>query len=197
MATAKLLNLIQGLIEAEGEEAFVSKVYNDFKDRLKAAPPAKDRGEREAADGTGGEGGGGARKRARGRTRAAAKAAKGGEVGSANFKTMKPTLVPDLDLKKLKAFMEPYDPQNHADRTVLFVYFLKEELKKDPCTASEIFTCYRMLKEKAPVAFGQHLIDTRGKKSFIAYTNANDISITTVGTNHVEHDLPKKKVEAA
>lgn len=38
MAQSKLLiNLSQGLIEAEGEEAFVLKVYEDFKERLSAA----------------------------------------------------------------------------------------------------------------------------------------------------------------
>lgn len=180
MTIVKLrINLSEGLIDVEGDEAFVSRVYEDFKDRLGSIELNGDDGRNEdAAEG--------AQRKAR-KKKAVAKKGSGAE----NTGPYKLDIVEGIDDKKLKEFVAPYDPQNLGDNTAIYVYFVKNK-SKITCSANHIYTCYRLLKVKPPEAFIQHIRDTRGKRKFISYPSLDDISLTPVGISHVEHDIPKK-----
>lgn len=103
-------------------------------------------------------------------------------------------ILKDLDLAKLRDFMAPYAPENQMERSALYVNFLKEVLGITSITPDHIFSCFSHMKEKLPVAFGQHLIDTRARKKWIDFTTGDDIVLTTVGLNHINFDM--KKVDA-
>jgi hypothetical protein len=194
MANAKIrINLTLGLIEAEGEEAFVSKVYDDFKERIVATENGAGAGE-EAQQGGGGNP---ARtpRRTPARKRVGAKKANGKPEGS-GITTYVPSRNTDLDLSKLTKFVGQYAPKNNPEKYVLYITFLKDTLKKDSCTMDDLLSCFLEMKDEIPGNLGQNLIDTRGNRyGYIKFTSPHDISLSTVGINHLNHKMKKKGAE--
>ncbi|MSP42968.1 MAG: hypothetical protein EXR08_06325 [Alphaproteobacteria bacterium] len=66
-----------------------------------------------------------------------------------------PSFNKNLDLAKLENFYDRCLPKNHSEKILIFSVFLRDELKIDPCTANDIYTCYNnlKLKDKRPTAF--------------------------------------------
>jgi hypothetical protein len=107
----------------------------------------------------------------------------------------KPSRDTDLDLSKLKEFVNQYEPKNVAERILLYAEFLQRVLEKEPCTVNQIYSCFFELRteESIPKVFGQNLINARGDAyGYIDFTTINDIRITTVGMNHFNLKMTKK-----
>jgi len=186
MANAKLhINLHQGLIEAEGEEAFV----------LKHAPPPPPANPGEKPPNAEDKPGRAAPKR---RTRRNGGREATGDTEAPGVSKYTPNRDPSLDLSKLKDFIAPYKPKNNAEKIVIYAHFLRDVLKKDPCSVDQVYSCFRHMKDKVPEAFGQAFINTRGDTyGYITFTSVNDIKLTIAGENHFERDIPKAEATAA
>ena len=198
MATAKIrINLAEGLIEAEGEEAFVTKVYDDFKASVQAIPrrrdnPAKDPpGDRGHESGRVARGGGKGRKRAP----AAKVSGEGASSSAGGISRYEPKRDPDLDLGELRDFMKQFEPKGNPERYLLYVWFLKEKLQKEPCSIDDIYSCFLEMKDDIPIRMGQNLIDTRARNGFLKFTSPNDIMITATGINHFNKKISRKASE--
>lgn len=117
------------------------------------------------------------------------------KVGTINSKS--PKLNTDLNLVpknalSLKDFYNKYDTKTNMERNLLFIYYLKQQLKRENVTIDDIFTCYKEVKARVPKQLYQSLIDTKNNKGWIDTKNTGDISITITGENYIEHDLIEK-----
>src|SRR5579871_89024 len=186
---AKLkIDIKQGVIEVEGTEEFVTRIYGDFKERIVATPveSAKRVVDTSGKTSSGEEPADDKKRPASSRNRA----------GSA------PSIVKDLDLAarngdpSLKDFCAPFAPSSAKEWNLLFLYFVQKHERANPVTQDHIYTCYKTFGARPPAAFSQSLFDTARKSGWIEVSGLSDLRLTIVGENYVEHDFPKKeKVE--
>jgi hypothetical protein len=176
------IDLSQGLVEVEGNEAFVRSIYEDFKERIQAAhykpggkPISKAKGTSRKSPST-----------------AASKQRK--RKASANT----PMLVKDLDLtggkshKSLRDFYKQYAPENNMENNLIFAYYLQHEIEFPRVTIDCIFTCYRNISSlKVPRALTQSLVDTAKHKGWLDTSSLSDIKVPVAGMNYIEHDMKK------
>lgn len=178
------IDLAQGIIEAEGDSAFVKSVYDDFKDHLNSLPPNAMQGvkkeEQEAPAPTPSK-------------KASPPRKKKASGGSASGK-----MVNDLDLsgaggaERLKDFFSQYKISSNYERNLIFVYYLQHRLNIQGITIDHVFTCYRDVGVKVPSALQQSLWDTSKHKGWLDTSNGENITTTVPGMNHLEHDLKKE-----
>jgi hypothetical protein len=194
MSTTRLkIDIGQGTVEVEGDDAFVRAVYADFKDRLLAAVPSApatkphDQGTKpkspEAPVRSSKDKPGGAKKK---------KTSGGSATGS---------FVRDLDLsgggktKRLKDFYAGYAVTSNFERNLIFVYYLQHKLERPNITIDHVFTCYREVGVKVPKALQQSLWDTTNRRGWLDTSDANDLKVTVPGMNYIEHDMQKASSE--
>lgn len=193
MSTAKLrIDLSQGLIDVEGSEGFVLEVYNDFKARMQSVPA-----KREVTHGIKGID---APQPATSET-PTLKLKNTKSASSATAKLRKGSreehsMVTDLDLSntkagRLKDFVARFVLKTNMERNLAFVYFMQHEMELANIAENHIFTCYRHIGVKVPGALRQSLFDTSSAKGWVNTSHMDDIRVTTIGMNHLEHDLPK------
>lgn len=107
-----------------------------------------------------------------------------------------PNIVNDMDFDGLQEFVQKFETKNnHAERILVIIKYLEGKGVK-PCSADEIYTCYKILKLKLPSNFGQALIDARNKNKYgyISFEKNSEISTTSVGENHFNHDMKQKEI---
>jgi len=175
---AKLrIDLSQKILEAEGSETFVREIYSDFKDRISAPVQETQRKEKSTLK---------------------SKAARP-PSGTRKPRTAKEThtMVKELDLaakddkSSLKDFFARYKVSSNYERNLIFAYYLQNVAKVTPITSNHIFTCYRYVQIKVPVAFNQSLWDTSSQKAWIDTSSLEDIKVPTQGINHIEYEMTK------
>jgi hypothetical protein len=186
MTTKLKLDFNQGLLEVEGSETFVKKVFDDFKDRLsKSEPiaPSFQSGKQIP--------------------KAATKPKQKGTNNKVNTKAKKNknagvNVVNDLelaasgDIPSLKDFYAKFIIKTDIERNLLFIYYLEQVRKMSGgISVDVIFTCYRNLTIKIPADLKQSLRNASHTRSWIDTSDSTNIKTTTVGSNYVEHDLLK------
>lgn len=127
------------------------------------------------------------------------------EAGRKKIRTKKASavlmVVKDLPLKKdgkipsLRDFYAEKKPQGFLEHNTLFVYYLNKMRDIPGITQSHVYTCYKEVAARIPGAFYQSLVDTARRKGWIDTSEGDDMRVTTVGENFVEHDLPGKASE--
>jgi hypothetical protein len=178
------------IFDIEGDAEVVREVYRDIKDSLigrlgmvkpVAAPAAEFSTTEEgviAPD-------------AKRRKPARKKRAMGAPAGEQRAEPYQPSLVKDLSLPGLQEFYGKYAPKSHSEKVLMFAHFLKEA-GYEPCTANQIFTCYKLVGIARPKAFKQAIIDAHGSKfGFVDYQGVENISVTTIGEDHLNFKMVK------
>lgn len=107
-------------------------------------------------------------------------------------------LVKDLNLKpkgkkSLDQFVEGKKPSSHYKKCTVSVYYLKHELSLSAITESHVYTCFKHMKWRIPANLSNTLAYTSSHHGWLDTSNLQDIKVTTMGENLVEHDLPKGK----
>ncbi len=190
MSTTKIhINLKQGILEAEGSEDFVEKIYRDFKDNISLNMEAAEteheivipRSKTKVKEAT--------KKPATNKPKA--QKAKGGS-------TSDPSIVKDLDLtggsksESLRDFCAKYVIKTNLERNLVFTYYLANVLNLEGFGMSHVFTCYRNIPgTKIPGNLKQSLYDTSSKGWIAVKSIDDDITVPVMGINHIEHDLAK------
>lgn len=181
------IDLRSGILEVEGEEAFVREVYQDYKEKVHqddfapADEPERDKNVPVSSS----------------KTRKAKR--NGSKAGSKRKESYQ--IVKDLELsakngkEALKSFYAKKAPTTAMQRNAVFVYYLEKIAKINGVGVNHIYTCYKDVNEKVPGALRQSLLDTSFKKGWIDTKSMDNITITTHGENLVEHELPNKKEE--
>ena len=179
MNTKLKINLAEGLLEVEGNETFVKSIYEDFKDKLtqNSTSPVKQKKvaspEKPATS--------------------APKKRNSSSSASKKRKSKSPNIVSSLDLMpsgqdSLDDFIRGLKVKSNLERNAAFLYYLIHEIKVSDVGLDHIYTCYRHLKTKVPAAFYQSIVDT-GNKGWIDTKNTDNLTLTGVGLNYVEHDM--------
>lgn len=96
----------------------------------------------------------------------------------------KPKIDPGTDLSQIEAFYNKYGPKNNREKMLVFAAYLRDVLKKSPCSADQLYTCFMGLKHmtKIPEAFDKNIRDAK-VEGLLEYEHINVINITTVGEN--------------
>jgi hypothetical protein len=184
------IDLLNGILEVEGEESFVTKIYDDYKQKLdvnytsdiaiksKSLPV-----ERSLTSFTG-------ENIIKSKTTTKKKTSSRGESNK----------FIEIDggvdtVQELKAFYEEKSPRNGFERNAVFVYFLQKNKGMTDISVDHIYSCHKLVEVPVPNALKQNLFDTAHRKHWINTTDMNNITITTPGENLVEHTLPFKSKE--
>jgi hypothetical protein len=175
------INLSIGTLEVEGEETFVTAVYNDFKaGLLSAAANAKPEEKNTPVE--------------------RPKVTNEAPANKPRTKRTKAShsLIKDLDLStkanptSLKDFHITKQPASAMECNAVFVYYLQQIAQVPTITLDHVFTCYKEAGVRVPTALKQSLADTASRRGWIDTSSFDDIKIAVRGENFVEHDLPKK-----
>jgi hypothetical protein len=185
--SAKLkIDIKQGVLEVDGSEEFVTKIYNDYKDRLSAIAPSQNTS----------HSGNGSRSSA---PEILATENKKRSPVSRNKTGAPPTIVKELDLAPrngqpgLKDFAAPYNPGSAKEWNLLFLYYMVKNERANPVSQDHIYSCYKAMGVRPPEAFSQSMFDTASKKGWIDSKSLSDIKLTIAGENFMDHDFPKKE----
>lgn len=193
MTTKLHINISQGVIDIEGDPDLVREIYADFKAQLlSGAQPAatshetSEEPQNETAD----------RPKAKRRPATRKKASSGSEESGPSVVADSPKLDKNLDTAGLPAFYDRYETKNNAEKILVFLKFINDELNIESPSTDQFYTCFEKVNERIPKVFSQAFRDASGRKfGYIDYNSPTDIKITTVGNNHFKFDLKKKPSE--
>jgi hypothetical protein len=107
-------------------------------------------------------------------------------------------MVKDLNLKpkdktSLDEFIEKKKPTSYYEKCATLVYYLKNELCLPNVTENHVYSCFKHMKWRIPADLSNTLAYTASQYGWLDTSNLQDVKVTTMGENLVEHDLPKKK----
>lgn len=181
------IDISSGQLEVEGSEELVKYIYEDFKNNLNLdrsnftmknsleSNPVVRHAEKE--------------------TKSAKKKVSNGMSKAKPKKA--PGFLNSLDLsgtkggESLKTFYARYNHKTNYERNLIFVYYLQYVEKIDNITLDHVFTCYRNVGQKIPIAIEQSLRDTSKDKGWVDITSIDDIKVPVAGMNHIVHDMSK------
>lgn len=189
MTTKLIIDLSRGLIEVEGSEAFVEKIYQDFRAQISVnnTPTPKQLPDQHKSTIA-------PTKSTPSPQKPKSLAAKPKKVTS----SASGSFLKELDLSgsggkaSLREYTSRFVFKSNMERNLIFTYYLQHELELDEIGINHIFSCYRNIPgTKIPGNLKQSLYDT-SSKGWIAITSIdNGITVSTAGINHLEHDIPK------
>src|SRR4030095_8356051 len=96
--------------------------------------------------------------------------------------------------KSLQDLVDEKQPKTNHDKNVLAVYYCARILELSSVTIDHVFTVYRDMGWRLPGGnnFANSLALTANRKRFLDTADGDNITLTSKGTNYVEHDLPPK-----
>lgn len=115
---------------------------------------------------------------------------------SLSKKTASYQIVQTLNLKPtgkifLVDFFKKYPTTNNLERNLVFVYYLEKILEEKSIGINHIYTCYKEVGQKVPNNLYQSIVDTKKRKGWIESSDMDNITISIVGENYLEHDMKK------
>ncbi len=125
---------------------------------------------------------------------------KGASMKKTNSKKAKgkttPAMVKDLNLKpkgkkSFDDFANEKKPGSNKEKCTVAVYYLRNELEHSKISASHVFTCFKHLMWRVPANLPNTLQVTASVQGWLDTGNMEEIKVTTIGENLVEHDLPR------
>ena len=93
----------------------------------------------------------------------------------------------------LKEFVSKKRPKTNIENSTAFIYYLETIINIKPITINHIYTCYKIMGLRIPNNLQQNLSDISSKRYGYANRKDGDYSMTILGINFVEHDLPAKQ----
>lgn len=190
---AKLhIDVLQGVLDVEGDESFVRSIYDDFKGRLAEQVTIKPLPVIDASTSPRSLM---APEAQSPRKRKTSRQGGGSDNGKSKFADYIPKFDPNLDLAKLENFYANFEPKNHREKILIFAIFLRDELQKNPCSADHIFTCYHSLRTQTeiPEAFVQAIRDAHNKGGFVELISPQEIRITIAGENYFNQKIKRRE----
>ena len=193
MTTKLHINISEGSINIEGDPDLVREIYSDFKAQLlngaRSSTPAKSSSDDSENDA-------GGKAKAKRRVIARKKTSNGSEEAGPAVLGDSPKLDKNLDTSGLPAFYNRYEAKNNAEKILVFLKFMTDDLGIDSPNTDQFYTCFEKVDERIPKVFSQAFRDASGRKfGYIDYNSPTDIRVTTVGNNHFKFDLKKRDSE--
>ena len=192
MHTKLLIDISQGIIEVEGDSNFVREIYSDFRDNLlknfkyPAAEPDKNKSasRRDVNE-------------SKAKRKSATKKGTKSEPAVKNgIDADNPQLDKNLDTFQLSEFYNQFEPKNHPERILIFAKYLTDKLCIETINSDQIYTCYKVAKEKIPTAFKQNIRNTHGRNyGYIEFNSSSEIKVTINGENHFNSRIKRTKAK--
>jgi hypothetical protein len=88
-------------------------------------------------------------------------------------------------------FATAKSPTNVMQKCVVAVYYLRDTIEVEKITVQAVFTFFKHLSWPVPADLKNTLAQA-GTAGWLDTANSNDIKLTSLGENLVEHDLPAK-----
>jgi hypothetical protein len=82
-------------------------------------------------------------------------------------------------------------PSNLLEKCVVAVYYLREVIELDKVSTQGVFTFFKTVQWKVPTDLRNTLQQT-GSEGWLDTSDSDEIKLTSLGENRVEHDLPAK-----
>ena len=87
-------------------------------------------------------------------------------------------------------FIEKKNPKTLQEKTVVFVYWLKEVAECDKVGVGQIYTCYREMGWEAPSNPANQLSKIAKERKWLDSSDTSNVELNHAGTQFVEHQLP-------
>jgi hypothetical protein len=119
--------------------------------------------------------------------------------GKAKNKVKAPlTMERDLNLKpkgkkSLDDFVNEKKPNSIYEKCTVVAYYLKHVLAIPAVSANHIYTCFKHMKWRTPANLLNSLAYTASHYGWLDTHDRNQINVSTMGENLIEHDLPRIK----
>lgn len=175
------IDITNGILEVEGEEEFVNKIYQDYKAELvslKTTQISPKVIEKPLPDD---------------KISSDTKSIKQSSTkGKSKGLKESYALIKDLDLNKgdrdasLKDYYKEKSPSSFVDKNVVFVFYLKKIASVPKVTLNHIYTCYEEVGSRKPSAFKQSIADTSSKKGYLDTASFEDIKVSIRGENLIK-----------
>lgn len=109
-----------------------------------------------------------------------------------------PKQIKDLNLRpkgkeSVGDFADKKRPTNQMQKCVVALYYLLNVLKLDKAGLNHVFTVFKDVGWRVPANLANTLHQT-GTVGWLDTADSEDLKVTGIGENLVEHDLPKAKV---
>lgn len=119
--------------------------------------------------------------------------------GKAKNKVKAPlSMARDLNLKpkgkkSFDDFADEKKPNSIYEKCTVAAYYLKHELELPAVSANHIFTCFKHMKWRVPADLLNSLAYTASHHGWLDTSDRENINVSTMGENLIEHDLPTTK----
>lgn len=88
-------------------------------------------------------------------------------------------------------FAKGKSPTNVLQKCVVAVYYLRDMCKLEKVSANAVFTFFKHLSWPLPNDL-KNTLQQAGTAGYLDTANSDDIKLTSMGENLVEHSLPPK-----
>jgi hypothetical protein len=193
---AKLhIDVLQGVLDVEGDEVFVKSVYDDFKSRLTEQVKVQTRPMTVIEAPIGAEVIAESERLSQRKRKTSIRRAGGANGGKIKFADYTPKFDPNLNLAKLEDFYGKSELRNHREKILVFAIFVRDELKIEPCSADHIFSCYQTIKSQTeiPEAFVQAIRDAQSKGGYVELVSPQEIRVTIAGENYFNQKIKRRE----
>jgi hypothetical protein len=92
--------------------------------------------------------------------------------------------------KSLKEFYEEKSPKSDPEKYAVIMKYLEKILGLNNITRNHLYSAFKALSLKVPNV-SKGLNNTRGRHGWVQFSGNGPISLTRIGENYVDHDLPK------
>jgi hypothetical protein len=89
-------------------------------------------------------------------------------------------------------FAEEKAPSNSYQKAVVAVYYLRDTIELPAITVQSVFTFFKTVGWPVPADL-KNTLQKAGSEGWLDTAKADDIKLTSMGENVVEHSLPAKK----
>lgn len=184
------INLNQGEIVAEGSEAFVMQVYQDFKDKLRFSSTGHASGDAEPKGKNEDQQGKITKQTSNKNTKSSAPKKQSNSSTKGQLQVVSEFSSGEQGKKFLSEIKKYVIPKSHQKKVTLFIYIMQQIGVKN-ISVNHVFTCYRLLTEKTPLNLQQAIIDAKNKNMWVVNDSWIDLKTHHKGDEMVEHDLVK------
>lgn len=88
-------------------------------------------------------------------------------------------------------FQSEKSPKSVIQKCVVAAYYLRDIAELEQITVSDVFTFFKTANWKVPADL-KNTLQQAGSKGWLDTADGEDIKITSMGENLIEHDLPGK-----
>ncbi len=112
--------------------------------------------------------------------------------GKPSYSIVKDLILKPKGKKSFRDFASEKKPANHKEKCVVCIYYLIKILEISNIDINFIYTCYKDVNWKGPKDL-KNMLHQAGTEGWLDTKDGNNLLVTPIGEDLVEHDLPHKE----